>query len=156
QVDLAITKTNGQTSYVPGAPVSYTLVVTNAGPSTATDFTVSDAVPPSITGVVASCVATGIGDCGSNASTGNNVAFTNATLTPGAGNQLTITIKGTISPDATGSLLNSASVTAGTGATETNPSNNAASDSDTQGTGVADLAITKTDGRSIYTAGTAI
>ena len=36
QVDLTITKTDGQTSYVAGTPIAYTIVVTNAGPSTAT------------------------------------------------------------------------------------------------------------------------
>ena len=45
QIDLSVTKTNGQTTYVPGTPVTYTTTVGNAGPSTATGFTLSDAVP---------------------------------------------------------------------------------------------------------------
>ena len=156
QVDLAITKTNGQASYVPGTAVTYTIVVTNAGPSTATSVTIGDLVPSGITGVSAACVATGAANCGSHATAGNNVSFTNATIPPGAGQSLAITISGTVSPDTTGSLANTATATAGPGATETTPANNSATDTDTEGGHVADLSITKTDGTAIYTAGTAI
>ena len=61
-MDLAITKTDGQTTYVPGAPISYTITVTNAGPSTATGFGITDAVPASITGVTVTCAVTGSGE----------------------------------------------------------------------------------------------
>ena len=33
EADLSITKTDGQTDAVPGDPISYTIVVSNAGPS---------------------------------------------------------------------------------------------------------------------------
>src|SRR5262249_52877556 len=68
QVDLAITNSDGQTSYVAGTPVSYTITVTNAGPSNATGFSITDAVPTAITGVTVSCVVTGAGSCGTNGS----------------------------------------------------------------------------------------
>src|SRR5262249_40639037 len=113
QTDLAIGKTDAQTTYVPGTPISYTIVVTNAGPSTATDFSVADAVPATITGVSVTCAVTGAGGCGTNASSGNAISFTGLTLDPGAGNQLTFTVSGTISASATGSLVNTATVTAG-------------------------------------------
>ena len=152
-VDLAITKTDGQAAYVPGAVITYTLEVTNAGPSTARGFSVSDAVPAALTGVTATCVVQGLGGCGSNGSVGNNVSFTNATLAPGGGNALSIAITGTVSPATTGPLANTATVTAGAGTTEANLANNSATDTDSQGTGRADLAITKTNGQSSYVAG---
>ena len=43
--DLAITKTDGVTTYTPGNTVTYTVVVSNAGPSTATGATVADTKP---------------------------------------------------------------------------------------------------------------
>ena len=153
QVDLAITKTDGRTTYVPGAVITYTLEVTNAGPSTASGFSVSDAVPPALTGVTATCVVQGLGSCGSPGPAGNNVSFTNATLAPGGGNALSIAITGTVSPATTGPLANTATVTAGAGTTEANLANNSATDTDSQGTGLANLAITKTNGQSSYVAG---
>ena len=156
QVDLSITKDDGQASYVPGTAVTYTVTVTNAGPSTATSVNITDIVPAGIMGVSAICVASGAANCGSYATSSNNVSFTNATIPPGAGHQLTLTITGTISPDTSGSLANTATVTAGPGATETNAANNTATDTDTEGGHIADLTVTKTDGTAIYTAGTAI
>ena len=70
QTNLAITKSDGQASYVPGAAIAYTLRVTNAGPSTATGFSIADTVPAAITGVVATCAVTGIGSCGTNGTDG--------------------------------------------------------------------------------------
>ena len=77
QVNLSITKTDGRTSYVPGAPISYTLTVANGGPSTATDFSVADTVPAAITGVTAHCVATGR-QLRHQRSVRKRVSFTNA------------------------------------------------------------------------------
>jgi uncharacterized repeat protein (TIGR01451 family) len=156
QVDLAITKTDGQTTYVPGAPITYTLQVTNAGPSLATGFSVADAVPASLSNVTAVCAVEGFASCGTNGSSGNNVAFANASLAPGAGNGLTITIQGTVNPNTTGQLSNTATVSAGGGTSETNTANNSATDTSDQGEGRADLSISKTDGRTGYVPGTAI
>jgi uncharacterized repeat protein (TIGR01451 family) len=156
--DLAITKTDGQATYVPGTSISYTITVTNAGPSIATAFSLADTVPTSITDVTASCTASGTADCGTNASAGNRVSFTNASLTPGAGHALTLAISGTISPGATGDLLNTASIMVPGGADYSDPNlgNNSASDLDTQAAGIADLIITKTDGQATYVPGTPI
>ena len=156
QADLAITKSDGQAAYVPGAAITYTLRVTNAGPSTATGFSIADTVPAAITGVVATCVVTGIGSCGTNGTTGNNVSFTNANLPAGTGQALTITISGTVGPGTTGNLVNTATVTVGAGQIDPATGNNSATDTDTQGAGVANLAIAKTDGQSGYVAGTPI
>ena len=58
-IELIVTNDNGQASYVPGTPVTYTVTVTNGGPSTATGFSIADAVPASITGLTVKCAATG-------------------------------------------------------------------------------------------------
>ena len=156
QVDLGITKTDGQDSYVPGTPISYTLTVTNAGPSAANGFSITDVVPPAITGVTVLCVVTGTGSCGVNGSSGNSISFTNASLAAGDGHALTLTVSGTIDPDAIGALVNTATVTPGAGSTDANPANDSATDTDTRGAAQVDLAITKTDGQTTYVPGTAI
>ena len=152
QVDLAITKTDGQTTYVPGTPITYTIAVTNAGPSHAGSFNITDQVPAAITGVTAACAVTGTGGCGTNASSGNAVSFTNASLAPGAGNVLTITISGTVSSGASGTLANTATVAAA-GATDTNPANDSATDTSSPGTSQANLGITKTGPASVLPGG---
>ena len=104
-MDLAVTKTDGLTTYTPGMAISYTITVTNAGPSTASGFSIADNVPATITGVSVTCVVTGTGNCGTNGSSGNSVSFTAASLAPGAGNMLTLTVNGTVSPSASGALV---------------------------------------------------
>ena len=134
--DLAVTKTDGLTTYTPGTAISYTITVTNAGPSTAAGFSLSDNVPATITGVSVTCVVTGTGNCGTNGSSGNGVSFIASSLAPGAGNMLTLTVNGTISPSASGTLVNTVTVTAGPGASDPNPGNNSATDTDGDGAGV--------------------
>ncbi len=134
-VDLGITKTDGRTTYTPGAAITYTIVVTNAGPAPATGFSVADNVPSAVTGVTVSCAVTGTGNCGTNGSSGNSIAFTGATLSPGAPNALTLTVSGTVSASATGTLVNTATVAAGAGSSDPNPGNNSATDSDTRSSG---------------------
>jgi len=151
--DLAISKTDNRTSYVPGAPISYTIVVTNAGPSHAAGVSVSDIVPAAIGTVTTSCTATGTAGCGTNASSGNNASFTGASLGAGAGNQLTITIAGIVAPSTTGALVNSVTVA---GASDPISANNSATDTDARGAGLADLQITKTGPSSVRPGGTAI
>jgi uncharacterized repeat protein (TIGR01451 family) len=104
----------GPSNPVAGSPVTYTLTISNAGPSNATGFSLADVLPATLTGISASCVVTGTGNCGTNASAGQNVSFTGMALTAGAGNALTITINATLDAGASGSLVNSATVTAGT------------------------------------------
>src|SRR5262249_37189595 len=114
--DLVISKTDGQASYVPGTPITYTVTVTNAGPSNASALNLSDIVPAGITGVSVTCAPTGSATCGTNASSGNTVAFSGASLAAGAGHVVTFTISGTVDPSATGTLTNSAQVTVPAGA----------------------------------------
>ena len=134
--DLAVTKTDGKASYTPGTAISYTIAVTNAGPSTAAGFSIADNVPAAITGVSVTCAVTGTGNCGTNGTSGNSVSFTAASLAPGAGNTLTLTVNGSVSTSASGTLVNTVTVAAGAGATDPNPGNNSATDTNQPGTGV--------------------
>ena len=77
-------------------------------------------------------------------------------VAPGAGNAITLTVSGIVSPDATGDLTNTATATAGAGSTDANTGNNSATDTDTPGVSQVDLAIAKTDGQTAYVPGTPI
>ncbi|MBK7474080.1 MAG: DUF11 domain-containing protein [Betaproteobacteria bacterium] len=77
---MAITKTDGSPTYTAGTAISYSIVVSNAGPSNATGASVADTVPANITGVTANCVATGTASCGTNGTAGNEVSYTNVDI----------------------------------------------------------------------------
>lgn len=149
--DLQITKTDGSATYTPGNVISYTIVVSNAGPSSATGASVTDTIPASISGTTINCLASGTASCGTNASVGNNLSFTGVNIPVGAANFLTITVSGMVNPATTGNLVNTAMVTVGAGQTDPTPGNNSATDTDTPVS--ADLGITKTDNATDYEAG---
>jgi len=126
QADLSITKTDGQANAVPGSPITYTIVASNAGPSTATGATVADTVPAAVTGATWTCVGAGGGTCAASGS-----GSINDTVNLPVGGTATYTLTGTINPSAIGTLSNTATVTAPGGVTDTNPTNNSATDTDT-------------------------
>ncbi len=141
--DSAITKTDGVTTATPGGSVTYTITASNAGPSNNTP-TVADTFPASLT-CSWTCVGAGGGTCTASGS-GNINDSTNLPV----GGSVTYTASCTISPAATGTLSNTATVTGG--ATDPNPGNNSATDTDTLSP-MADLAITKSDGVTMATPG---
>jgi len=123
--DLQISKRDGITTVVPGAILTYTIVVTNAGPSAADAVTVQDFLPAGfatarwrcLAGVGASCaISSGAGDV-------------NTTLTLRSGAQATFTLTSTVALTVTGDLTNTATVTA-SGITDPYPANNQATDRD--------------------------
>lgn len=134
--DLAVTKTANPSSVFPGQVLTYTVTVTNNGPSTATATTLVDVLPPGVVFLSAtspagtSCVqSSGVVNC----SLGN--------LGAGVSSQVTINV----TPLQPGSITNTATAT--TSAGESNPGNNSASVTTTvnatpSGTGT-DLAVTK-------------
>jgi uncharacterized repeat protein (TIGR01451 family) len=152
QADLSITKTDGQPSYgAPGTPIAYTIVASNAGPSSVTGATVADTPPAGITGATWTCLGAGGGTCTASGSVNINDTAVNLPV----GGSVTYTLSGVISGSASGNLSNTATVTGGV--TDPNPANNSATDTDTPGLLQADLSITKTDGQTTYgAAGTPI
>jgi uncharacterized repeat protein (TIGR01451 family) len=138
--DLSITKTDGVASKVPGTSVTYTIVVTNNGPSDAPGTTVGDTFPGILSGVTFTSVAAG-GATGNTAAGSGNI---NDTLSMPSGSSVTYTVNATVSAAATGTLSNTATVAAGGGVTDPTPGNNSATDTDTL-TPSADVSVTKTD-----------
>jgi len=150
QADLQITKTDGKTTAVPGTSNSYTIVVTNAGPTAVTGAAIADTFPAGFTNVTYTAVATGSAS-GFTASGSGNINDANVNMP--VGSTITYTVTGTVSASATGTLANTATVTAPNTVIDPTPANNTATDTDTL-TPQADVTITKTDGKTDVTAGT--
>ncbi len=124
--DLAITKTDGSLTVAPGAPITYTIVVTNNGPFAVTGANVSDTLPGTITGATWTCAASGGSSCPLSGSGSINTSAVNL-LPLGTA---TFSLAGTVSPSATGTLSNTATVSAPSGITDPNTANNSATDVD--------------------------
>ena len=152
QTDLGITKTDGSATYTAGAAVTYTIVVTNAGPSNATGATVADTFPAQITSATWTCVAAGGASCAASGSgnLNNNVNIP-------VGGSVTYTMIANTSASASGIMSNTATVAAGAGQTDPTPGNNSATDipADTPAYS-ADLSITNTDNATAYIGGIAV
>ncbi len=113
QADVSITKT-APANPVAGSPLTYSLVVTNNGPSAAAGVVVGDAVPAGITPTSAS------GPGVTCTITGQNVSCP-VGLLANAGS-ITITVAGTVAATALGTSTNTATVTSST--TDPTPGNN--------------------------------
>ena len=156
--DLVITKSDGVGSVVAGGATSYIVTVTNNGPAEVTGATVIDTAPAGMTIGNWTCVVSnpGVGGsvitgCGAANGSGN---FSVA-VTMKAGAVITFTVPATISPAASGSIANTATVIAPGNVTDLDPTNNSATDTDaiTAAPIVADLSITKSDGGNNVNAG---
>jgi uncharacterized repeat protein (TIGR01451 family) len=135
QADLKVTKvdnvggssiTAAQGSIVAGNALTYTIVVTNAGPSSVTGATVTDTFPAGVASDTYTATATG-GATGFTASGSGNISNT---VTMPVGSTITYTVSATTSSTATGTLSNTATVAAPTGTTDPTPANNTAVDVD--------------------------
>lgn len=150
--DISVTKTNNATTIVPGAPTTYTIVVKNNGPNNVFGIPVTDPLPPVFTNITWTCSSSPGSSCLAASGAGNLNTRVNLL------NNGTATFQITATPDPSapaGSVTNTVTIAPPAGAVDTNPDNNAASDTDTF-TPQADLSITKTDGVSAVTAGTGL
>lgn len=136
--DLGITKTDGVANATPGGMVTYTIVASNAGPDVVLGATVADTFPASLT-CSWTCVGAGGGSCTAGPVAGN----INDSVDLPAGASATYTASCMISAAATGSLVNTATVSSAI--SDPNGANDSATDTDTL-VASADLGITKTDG----------
>lgn len=134
-VDLSITKTNGVDAVVPGSTVTYTIVARRPwGPFNvdANGVIVSDVFPAGLTGCTTTCASTtGGASCTAGPFTGDindTVNLPNDYFA--GGSSVTYTSVCTVSPAATGTLVNTATVTAGSSNADANLDNNTATDTD--------------------------
>jgi uncharacterized repeat protein (TIGR01451 family) len=134
-VDLVLTKTDGVTSVAAGTSTTYTITLTNGGPSTApAGVVVSDPIPAGTTGSESEP------NCGIGA--GTFTCTTTAPIAPGGSVSYQLTLF--IPPGyAAATLANTATITFDP-IVETDPSDDSDTDIDTV-TSSADLAIAKTD-----------
>jgi len=129
QVDLSITKDDGLTVIAPGATLTYTVVAANAGPSDALGVEIEDVLPAGITTWDWACTgATGGADQCTGVS-GSSADFSDTIDLP-AGSTLTYTVTAQVSSSASGSLTNTVIITPPTGVTDSDLTNNTASDTD--------------------------
>jgi uncharacterized repeat protein (TIGR01451 family) len=152
-VDLSITKTDGVASINAGGQLTYTLVVTNDGPSTVNNAVVTD---PQIAGLTfASASSTTAGVLVTVPPSGSTDPLTATIPTMAPGDSVTITVIADVATTARGTLTNSASVAPPTGTTETDTTDNTATDDTTITTDVV-LTINKTDSVDPVIAGNAL
>ena len=142
QADVAVGK-SGPATVLAGANFTYTINVTNFGPSTASNIVTVDALPANATFVSAS----GSGTLGG----GNVVTWPATTLLSGA----TATFTVTVTAPASGSLFNSASASSPT--SDPNPTNNVGTNTGAQVTTTvtpqADVAVGKTGPATVLAGG---
>jgi uncharacterized repeat protein (TIGR01451 family) len=141
--NLSITKVDnaGGSSITPstgnvlqGQSLTYTVVVSNSGPGNVTGATITDPIPPGLTGDAWTAASTGSATATGFATSGTgNINQTGVNLP--AGSAITYTITGTVSSTATGTLSNTATVTP--------PSGTSKSATDTDN--LPNLSITKVD-----------
>jgi uncharacterized repeat protein (TIGR01451 family) len=129
QADLSVTKTDGVGTVVPGAPISYTIVATNAGPAPVTGATVADTPPATLIGASWTCAPSSGATCTAGPVSGS---INDSVILP-VGASITYTLTATLSPSASGSLTNTATVTVPPGVIDLDPTDNLATDMDTIG-----------------------
>ena len=119
-VNVAMSAEPGQ--YTPGAPLTYTITIANAGPAPATSTTVVDAFPAALTGLNWTCAASGGASCAAN---GSGTIAANVSLP--SGSEVVYVATGTVAEGTTGTLTNSATAVVGAPASDPDGSNNTAS-----------------------------
>lgn len=112
QLLLNVTKTDGKTTYLPGQTFPYTIVVSNAGPSTMVDGVVNDPLPSQ----VATATWTASYTAGSSGAPSGSGGITNEKITLLPGGSATFTLTVTIRPDAFGQMDNIVTLTPPAGA----------------------------------------
>ncbi|RYG62742.1 DUF11 domain-containing protein, partial [bacterium] len=119
--DLGVTQTDGVTSVNAGTSHSYNITVTNSGPGTLSSVVLTDTVPAFLTNPVFA-PDEGIYNSATGAWTGLNLA---------TGQSIQMTLSGTVSALATGTLVNTVVVGVPVGILDLNALNNTAVDTNT-------------------------
>src|SRR5437763_16161423 len=127
KADLKITVADGKTAAVPETKDTYTIVVTNGGPSNVAGTVIQDHFPSTFTGVTFTATQGG-GVTGFTSSGSGDVV---QTVAMPSGSHITYKATGTISALATSSISNTATVSIPAEVFDPNTANNTATDTDT-------------------------
>lgn len=150
QADLQISKSDGLTSVLPGTVITYTIVVTNAGPSAVTGAAVVDTLPAAITSATWSCSAAGGSSCDDPTGTDD----INTTVNLAVNGTATFVVVANIDSTASGTLANTAVVTPPVNTVDPNTDNNDDTDTDTLLTGtLTGTVYLDADGNAGYDSG---
>lgn len=123
--DISITKTNAVTSIVAGTAASYQIDVLNSGPSDAPQVRVLDNLSPNLLGAAWTCNVSGGASCPASGSGSPDFVASMP-----VGSSLQLLVDATLSPSATGSLVNTASAEVQAPAIDPQQDNNSATDTD--------------------------
>ncbi len=127
EADLGIIKTDAQTSYTIGEPITYMITVTNDGPTDVVDALIQDTLsaPLDSSSAVWDCTANLGASC---TSTGVGSIHDLANIPSGASVNYALTVL-TADPEFEGSVINTATVTEPVNITDSNQTNNISTDS---------------------------
>ncbi|MFN7326466.1 MAG: Ig-like domain-containing protein, partial [Chitinophagales bacterium] len=137
EADLAITKESTDNTFELGGTVTWTLIVTNAGPSDAFNALVNDDINNTLTNISWTATTQGSASLPTNSGTGD---LTNVPVTvgAGAGNSVTFTITASVPSSFTGLLYNAATVAPPAGTIDPELSDNLDDETDTPAPAVVD------------------
>lgn len=136
RADLSVNKVDSPDPVLVGSPLTYTITVANAGPDPASNVTLTDTLPQSVT---FGTVNTTRGSCTRN---GRTISCDLGTINSGANATVTITV----TPTADATITNTVTVSADE--SDPNPANNSDTESTEVGAGAperADLTLVKND-----------
>ncbi len=138
--DLSVSKSDSPDPVTPGSSLTYTITVTNAGPSSAPVATLSDSLPAGTTFMA--LAAPGGWSCSTPAVGANGMVSCNAaSMTPGSATfTLTVATAASLAPASTISNTSTAS----SSAVDLVPGNNSATATTTVGPAQSDVSVAKT------------
>ena len=139
QADLSISKTSAPAPYVPGTALTYTIVVSNGGPSDVSNARVQDVLPAALSGFTWTCAASAAGAV-RHAERQRRHRRAGQSAGGHAGH---LHGEGTVPSATTGNLVNTVTVTPPFGTTDPVLGNNSAQDTATAAP-AADVTISKT------------
>jgi uncharacterized repeat protein (TIGR01451 family) len=127
--DLQITKDDGVLMYAAGTTLTYTIIVNNKGSTSVMGAVITDTIPAQIDNWVWVCTAQNGGATGCDPAASNKLNFSDTIDLP-TGASIKYTVTANISTAASGDLINAAAISAPTGITESDLTNNVFSDTD--------------------------
>ena len=119
EADVAVAMSAAPPQYTAGAPLTYTITVSNAGPASSSSTTVVDAFPADYDGVTWTCAPSGGASCPAS---GTGTIAGSVSLP--AGGSAVFTVDGTVAAGTTGTLSNTATAVVNAPQTDPDTTNN--------------------------------